>query len=83
MGPAQLSNALDKRRAFILKSQNVQQQRHLTVLKEALDSKEGFVYEVQEDLYKIQDVLRQSIKTLVVFFKCKNIGDAQIELMST
>ncbi len=43
----------------------MQQQRHLTALKEALDAKEGFVYEVQEDLYKIQDVLRQSVVALV------------------
>ena len=60
--------SLQSRRAFVLKSQNIQLQRHLNVLKEELDSKSGFVYEVDEDLLKIRDLLKSALTSLNVRF---------------
>ena len=60
-------DALNKRRAFVLKSQNIQLQRHLNSIRQALESRDGFVYEVDEDLFKIRDLLKASLGSLVFF----------------
>ena len=55
--------SLQKQRVFVLKSQNIQLSRHVNALKEDLESRDSFVYEAEEDLYKIRDVLKGCLKS--------------------
>jgi hypothetical protein len=54
-------DSLLKKRVFVLKSVNLQLQRQAMAYKTSLESKESFVYQVQEDLLKVKDILESVV----------------------
>lgn len=71
-----------KKQIFLLKSQNIQLERFSNDLVKELNSKEGFVHQVDEDLYKIRDILARVVG-LLSLGKAEKIQEGLRELKLT
>ena len=75
-------NNLNQRRVFVLKSLNIQLQRHLNQLKESIQSRDSFLFESGEDLQKIHDILKSLITVLTNEKGSKSSNPAIAESLS-